>query len=89
VGINDSVQTNSLTVLVSEFNSDFTLHKNCIRHFFRWDTTAILIGEQESLASRQKEMASNLTKVLSGGGSFSLTSHCQIGQSLLQYVLLG
>ncbi|KZS01815.1 Uncharacterized protein APZ42_001412, partial [Daphnia magna] len=63
-------------------------HKNTIRPLLRWVTAVNLISEQESLASRQEEMASNLSNVLSGGGSFSLTSHCQIAQALLHYSLL-
>lgn len=92
VGIYETVTfvTTSLTVLVFEFNFDFTFHKICIRPLFRWVTASNLISEQESLASRQEEMATNLTSDFSGGGSFSLTSLCQIGQSsFLHYVLLG
>lgn len=89
IGIYDSVKTTNMMNMVSEFNSEFTFHKNTIRPLLRWVTAVNLISEQESLASRQEEMASNLSNVLSGGGSFSLTSHCQIAQALLHYSLLG
>lgn len=89
VGIYESIKTTTQLLMVSEFNSEFTFHKNTIRPLLRWVTAVNLISEQESLAGRQEEMASNLTNVLSGGGRFSLTSHCEISQAILHYLLLG
>lgn len=37
----------------------------------------------------EEKTSSNLTDVLSGGGSFLFTSHCRISQALLHYILLG
>lgn len=89
VGIYDSVKVTSLTLLVSEFRSEFTFHNNCIKPLFRWITTDKLLREPESLSSRQEEMAYNLTTVLFNGRSFILTVHRQIGKTLLHYNLLG
>jgi hypothetical protein len=78
LGIYDSVKTKRMFAMVGEFNSEFTFHKNTIRPLLRWITACNLISEQESFASWQEEISSNLTTFLSGGGSFSLTCMCQI-----------
>ncbi len=60
-----------------------------MRPLFRWIAASNLVSDQESFASLQEEMSSNLTTVLYGGGSFSLTCMCHIDQALLHYTLIG
>lgn len=60
-----------------------------IRPILRWIAACNLVSDQESFASRQEEMSSNLTTVLYGGGSFSLTCMCHMDQALLHYTLIG
>lgn len=60
-----------------------------IRPILRWIAACNLVIDQESFASRQEEMSSNLTTVLYGGGSFSLTCMCHMDQALLHYTLIG
>nr|WAK75643.1 MAG: RNA-dependent RNA polymerase [Kaisodi virus] len=89
IGIYPSIKSTTNTLYVLEFNSEFFFHTNHNRPVFRWIAAADTISEQESLASRQEEMSSNLTAILEGGGSFSLVTFCQYSQMLLHYVLLG
>lgn len=88
-GIYTSIKSTSGTPWMFEFNSEFTFHNNLFRPTLRWVIASVDISEQEHLVGRQEEMASNLTNVLTGGGSFSLTAACQMGQGILHYQMLG
>nr|WAK75708.1 MAG: RNA-dependent RNA polymerase [Phenuiviridae sp.] len=89
IGIEASPKSTSGTPFMVEFNSEFFFHNNHYRPEIRWIAAADLVCEHESLASRQEEMSNNLTSVLEGGCSLSLTAFCQIGQAILHYTLLG
>nr|WAK75693.1 MAG: RNA-dependent RNA polymerase [Dabieshan tick virus] len=89
IGIEASPKSTSGTPFVVEFNSEFFFHNNHYRPEIRWIAAADLVCEHETLASRQEEMSNNLTAVLEGGSSLSLTAFCQIGQAVLHYLLLG
>nr|BDX23343.1 RNA-dependent RNA polymerase [Okutama tick virus] len=89
IGIEASPKSTSGTPYMVEFNSEFFFHNNHYRPEIRWIAASDLVCEHETLASRQEEMSNNLTSVLEGGSSLSLTAFCQIGQAILHYVLLG
>nr|WPV74323.1 MAG: RNA-dependent RNA polymerase [Drosophila Sighthill phlebovirus] len=89
LGIYASVKCTSNTLWLMEFNSEFFFQRSVVRPLLRWVTAVCTLSEQETLAGRQEEMSSNLTSVLSGGGSFSLTALCQISQARLHYLSLG
>ncbi|AJG39256.1 RNA-dependent RNA polymerase [Wenzhou Shrimp Virus 1] len=89
LGIYDSEKTASMLMSVLEFLSEYmegsSLHRATVKSVF----ACLSISEHESLSSRQEEMSTLLTKVVEDGGSINLASHCQIGQALLHYRLIG
>nr|WPV71150.1 MAG: RNA-dependent RNA polymerase [Ips phenui-like virus 2] len=88
-GIYKSVKCTMNTEFVMEFNSEFYFDKNHVRPALRWVTAALTISQQESIAGRQEELATNLTSVVSGGCSFSVASLVQWAQAFLHYRILG
>lgn len=89
IGIYSSVKSTSNTAFLMEFNSEFHFYKDIVRPTSRWVISAVAISEQESIASRQEELSSNITNIISGGGSFSLAACCQLTQALLSYQMVG
>ncbi|QHW05228.1 RNA-dependent RNA polymerase [Elliovirales sp.] len=89
LGIYDSEKTASMLMSVMEFLSEYmegaSLHRATVKSVF----ACLSVSEHESLSSRQEEMSTLLTKVVEDGGSINLASHCQLGQALLHYRLLG
>ncbi|USL85427.1 MAG: RNA-dependent RNA polymerase [Dermacentor reticulatus uukuvirus] len=89
LGLYPSVKCTTHTLYMMEFNSEFFFHNDHIRPTIKWVIACDQVSEQEALVARQEEMSNALTSVLEGGGSISLCSLCQIGQSVLHYHLLG
>nr|QKK82904.1 RNA-dependent RNA polymerase [Ronne virus] len=89
MGIYPSEKCTSNTLSIVEFNSEFYFHSDIVRPLFRWISAVNTMSEADSLAARQEEMSNNLTAIVSGGGGFSLTAVCQLGQMLLHYRTLG
>nr|WAK75789.1 MAG: RNA-dependent RNA polymerase [Sara tick phlebovirus] len=89
LGIYPSEKCTSNTPWIVEFNSEFFFMSDLIRPLFRWVAAANGLSEHETLAGRQEEMSSNLTNVLGGGGTTSLTANVQLAQMMLHYQILG
>nr|ASY03238.1 RNA-dependent RNA-polymerase [Fairhair virus] len=89
LGIYPSEKCTTNTPWIVEFNSEFFFMSDLIRPLFRWVAAANGLSEHETLAGRQEEMSSNLTNVLGGGGTTSLTANVQLSQMMLHYQILG
>uniref|UniRef100_A0AAN0LIQ3 RNA-dependent RNA polymerase n=1 Tax=Shoal Cavern virus TaxID=3139881 RepID=A0AAN0LIQ3_9VIRU len=89
LGIYPSEKCTTNTPWIVEFNSEFFFLSDLIRPLFRWVAAANGLSEHETLAGRQEEMSSNLTNVLGGGGTTSLTANVQLSQMMLHYQILG
>ncbi|AII01807.1 L protein [Blacklegged tick phlebovirus 2] len=89
LGIYPSEKCTTNTPWIVEFNSEFFFLSDLIRPSFRWVAAANGLSEHETLAGRQEEMSSNLTNVLGGGGTTSLTANVQLSQMMLHYQILG
>nr|QDF45276.1 RNA-dependent RNA polymerase [Tacheng Tick Virus 2] len=89
LGLYPSVKCTTHTLFFVEFNSEFFFHDDHIRPTIKWVIACDQVSEQEAIVARQEEMSNSLSSVLEGGGSLSLCSLCQVGQSVLHYMLLG
>nr|WAK75735.1 MAG: RNA-dependent RNA polymerase [Phenuiviridae sp.] len=89
LGLYPSVKCTTHTLYFVEFNSEFFFHDDHIRPTIKWVIACDQVSEQEAIVARQEEMSNALSSILEGGGSLSLCCLCQVGQSVLHYMLLG